>query len=177
MEIVGVIVSVLLSLLLCVGGGCESAIKPSAASEGALTENENEVKKDLPYIHYAPAKIDIMPLTEFVRIGNSRAILDIYVSLLDRFDCQIKSPAVFRFELYQKILRSAEIKGKRLVIWSDINLTAAEENNKYWRDFLRAYELNLDFDPPDDKDYVLQVTCLCPDGKRLSADFEIKQTK
>ena len=130
------------------------------------------------YARYAPVKIEIMPLTEFIEPNSveGKTRIRIYVSLSDLFDCQVKSPCVFRLELYEHIKRSGEPKGKRVIIWPDINLNNAVENNKYWRDFLRAYEFNLDFEPQKNQSYVLQVTCLCPSGKRLSADFNIRHT-
>ena len=36
-----------------------------------------------------------------------------YVSLMDVFGSQIKGPAVFRFELYEKVVRSSEPKGNK----------------------------------------------------------------
>ena len=128
------------------------------------------------YTPYAPVKVDIMPLTEFTRIEDIEEQLGItvYVSLLDTFDCQAKWPGVFRFELYKRLLHSTKPKGKRIATWSDIDLTSAAENNNYWRDFLRAYEFNLDFEPQSTQDYILQVTCQCPRGKRLSSEIILK---
>lgn len=128
---------------------------------------------------YAAVKVDVLPLTELVGGGEETTApaVKVYVSLLDAFDCQIKSPAVFRFELYKKLERSAEPKGKRVIIWPDIDLTDPAENNGYWRDFLRAYEFNLDFEAAGRASYILQVTCLCPDGRRLSAEFALGEAK
>ncbi len=128
---------------------------------------------------YAPAKVHILPLTEFVNVGDAerQSQVKLYVSLLDSFGSQIKAPGVFRFELYEYVQRSAEPMGRRVAIWPDIDLTNAVENNKYWRDFLRAYEFYLPFDADSDKTYILQATCLCPDGRRLSAEFNLKHTK
>ena len=125
---------------------------------------------------YAPAKVDVMPLTEFIltpETGDSPK-LRIYVSLLDSFNCQMKSPGVFRFELYEWILRSPEPKGRRIIIWPDIDVTDAAKNNQYWKDFLRAYEFNLDFEPRANQNYILQATFLTPAGRRLLAEFTIK---
>ena len=128
---------------------------------------------------YSPAKIDILPLTGFVYSDSNdgSAKIRVYVSLLDAYDCQIKSPGVFRFELYEYVHRSAEPKGKRVAIWPDINLLDQGENHKKWRDFLRAYEFELEFGPKSSQGYILQVTCLCPNGRRLSAEFVLKTTK
>lgn len=129
------------------------------------------------YARYAPVKIDIMPLTELVSVGDDEegSEINVYVSLLDPSGCQIKTPGVFRFELYEKVERSAEPKGKRIFIWPDVDLTELSKNNEYWRDFLRAYEFNLGFGSLGGQSYILQVTCLCPDGKRLSAEFGLKR--
>ena len=128
-----------------------------------------------PYEEFAPVEADIIPLTRFLRDAGDEqtSVLKIYVALLDAFGSQKKTPAVFRFELYQAVPRSAMPRGKRIMLWPDIDLTKADKNNKYWRDFLRAYEFNLPFDPGSGQGYILQATCLCPDGKRLSDDFHL----
>jgi hypothetical protein len=131
------------------------------------------------YMPYTAVKSDIMPLTEFVsaRGVQKASQLKVYVSLLDAFNCQVKSPGVFRFELYEHVERSSDPKGKRIVLWPDIDLTDPAANSSYWRDFLRAYEFILDFEPRSDRAYVLQVTCLSPNGKRLTDEFGIKYAK
>ena len=160
----------LFSILLLAGAGCEP-------------EHTQPVMPDDPdsrllftYSQYAPVKIDIMPLTEFVPSANADGNLHIKVLLgvFDSFDSQIKSPSTFRFELYEYLPRSAESKGRRIIIWPDADLIDAAENNKFWRDFLRAYEFNLPFKPQKNQTYVLQATALCPGGKRLSSDFVLE---
>jgi hypothetical protein len=128
------------------------------------------------YTVYAPVKIGIMPLTEFRRTQNAQdqAKLSVYLSLLDSFGCQKKFPGTFRFEMYEHLQRSAEPKGKRIAIWPDIDLSDPAENNLYWRDFLRAYQFDLDVQPQPGQSYILQATFLCPTGKRLSAEFALK---
>jgi len=171
MKAVAVIVQIFSFVLLLVVGGCESV--PGAA--GSLSK-PNRLSA---YTHYIPVKIDIMPLTEFVCIDDDEEAskIKVYVGLLDAFDCQIKTPGVFRFELYEYIPRSADPKGRRIILWPDIDLIDTVKNNKNWRDFLRAYEFNLDFELASSQSYILQVTCLCPNGKRLSAEFCLKQAK
>ena len=169
MKAVAVIVGVFILALLLVGSGCE----PMSADLPASTNIDSNVLSS-----YTPVKVDIMPLTEFITTADAEGVsqLKVYVSLLDSFDCQVKSPGVFRFELYEYVQRSGEARGRRIGI-KDIDLTEASENNSYWRDFLRAYEFDLDFGPQRDKTYILQVTCLCPSGKRLSADFALKHAE
>jgi hypothetical protein len=130
------------------------------------------------YVPYAPAKIDIMPLTEFVKLGDAgdNPEINVYVGLLDSFGSAVKSPGTFRFEMYEYVQLSSEPMGKRVTIWPDIDLTSAAENNKYWQDFLRAYQFNLPFEPAGGQSYILQVTFLCPTGRRLSDEFIIKRT-
>jgi len=167
-------VEILFFLFLAVMG-CES---PQPTTESA-PRSASASQEGSVYAGYRPVKVDVLPLTELVGGGEEvkASAIKVYVSLLDGFDCQIKSPAVFRFELYKKVERSAEPKGKRISIWPDINLTEPGENNKYWRDFLRAYEFILDFEPTGKPNYILQVTCLCPEGKRLSAEFALGEAK
>jgi len=126
---------------------------------------------------YLPARVRICPLTEYNLFPNSDRFprIRIFLSIYDAFGSQIKSPGVFRFELYEYVHRSADPKGKRITIWPDVDLRDPGKNNEYWRDFLRAYEYNLDFDPKTPaQSYVLQATCFCPNGKRLSAEYTIR---
>jgi hypothetical protein len=80
--------------------------------------------------------------------------------------------------LYEYVQRSAQPKGARLFLWPDIDLTNPAKNNEYWLDFLRAYQFTLDFEPQTtNQAYILQVTCLCPHGSRLSSDILLKPSK
>ncbi len=169
MKAVAVVLHVFIFALLLVEAGCG----PMSADLPAPTDSVS----NLPSA-YTPAKVDIIPLTEFVTASDAldSSKLKVYVSLLDSFDSQIKSPGVFRFELYEYVQHSAEPKGRRIDM-EDIDLTEPSENNNHWRDFLRAYEFNLDFGPQGNQTCILQVTCLCPSGKRLSADFALKHTE
>ena len=173
MKSVGAVVRFFFFVLLLLEAGCEQGpVEPPSPTDSTYNLLS-------AYTPYTAAKINIMPLTEFIHISGveQASKIKVYVSLFDSFDCQIKSPGSFRFELYEHIERSAEAKGRRITIWPDIDLTDAVENNNHWRDFLRAYEFNLGFEPESNQSYVLQVTCLCPSGRRLSAEFTIKHTK
>ena len=125
---------------------------------------------------FAPAKINILPLTELngSSTGGQNATLKVYVVLLDAFGSPIKAPGVLRFELYEHIQRSAQAKGQRIAIWSDFDLTHPAQNNEHWRDFLRAYEFELDARASRDRTYILEATYLCPEGRRLSGEFMLK---
>ncbi len=174
MKSIAVLLQVFFLTAFLLAAGCDSqntAEKSSVDKNGQLDVSV--------YSRYVPVKIDIMPLTEFVCIENApdASQIKLYVSLLDSFGCQSKAPAVFRFELYGYEKLRSEPKGKRIVIWPDIDLTAPAVNNDYWRDFLRSYEFKLDFEPLKNQNYILQVTCLCPNGKRLSAEFTLKCKK
>jgi len=170
MRTAGAILQVLFFVCVLAGAGCEP-VATELPSEGDNGFNHLSV-----YASYSPVRISIMPLTEFVCVGNNEEVsgMKVYVSLLDAFGSQMKSPAVFRFELYERVLRAAEPKGRRVVIWPDIDLTEPNKNNEYWRDFLRAYEFDLDFEPGSRQSYILQVTSLCPNGRRLSSEFGLK---
>ncbi len=165
---------VLSSIFLLPNTGCEQQSIPPDISD----RPNNKLEKLSVYTRYSPVEIDIIPLTEFVNVGDSQQTqINLYVSLLDSFGSEIKSPCVFRFELYEKVQRSAEPKGRRVVIWPDIDLTEPTKNNQYWRNFLRAYEFNLPFGPASNQSYILEVTCLCPTGKRLTSDFTLNTQK
>ena len=158
-----IVVTTQMLLLFLAGAGCEPPkTEPTSANGIGLNQ----------LAEYTPTKVDVMPLTEFTREAGQTE-LKVYVSLLDEFGCQIKSPAVFRFELHNKVPRSAEPKGKRVAIWPDINLSDPAQNNEHWQDFLRSYKFGLPFEPKPDQSYVLQATALCPNGKRLSTEFTL----
>ena len=164
---------VCLLVMLLGGAGCEQI----SGLTGPATKTDDDVNKLSVYSLYAPTKINIIPLTEFISADNTRgANIHLYVSLLDSFGSQIKSPCKFRFELYQRVQRSAEPKGRRVVIWPDIDLTDLAANSGYWRDHLRAYEFNVPFGSATSQSYILQVTCLCSNGRHLSTEFAFKLT-
>lgn len=166
-------VKIFLFIFFAFSAGC---VRPPSHPEPPAKTDSN-FKKLSFYARYATVKIDIMPLTEFISVDDTRqAKIKLYVSLLDTFGSQIKSPGVFRFELYEYVQRSAEPKGKRIIIWPDIDLTEPADNNVYWRDFLRAYEFNLPFEQAANQSYILQVTCLCPNGRRLSSEFTLRHS-
>ena len=178
MKTLGVTLQIFFFMLLFVEAGCESA-QVGTKKNGQSLKSVNDCNEFFFYAPYAPVKIDIVPLTEFTGINDSgeEPTIKAYVSLLDSFGYQIKAPGIFRFELYERIPRSADPRGRRISIWPDIYLNNVVENNHYWRDFLRAYEFSLPFEPETSQNHILQVTCLCPNGKRLSADFTLKQPR
>jgi len=164
MKTVNILSRAFFFILLLSQAGCEPPQKVTETTQSAV---------------FCPAKVYILPLTDFVQVGDSeeQTEINIHVSMLDSFGSQIKAPAVFRFELYEYVKRSSEPMGKRVAIWPDVDLTNAAKNNDYWQDFLRAYEFNLPFDPARDKSYIMQITCLCPNGKRLTDEFNLKHKK
>ena len=95
--------------------------------------------------------------------------IHVYVELLDDFQSQIKSPGTFRFELYNKALRSVNPLGKHIETWADINLTNLDDNNEKWQEFLRTYEFRLDLQHILQNHFILQVTFTTPEGKRLTS--------
>ncbi len=103
----------------------------------------------------------------------NRATLRVYVDVLDSEGVRIKAPGVFRFELYQFVPRSSNPMGKRLKLWEDIKLLDPVENNASWRDFLRAYQFDLDFEfgPVRPAGYVVQVMFTTTSGKRLYNNY------
>jgi len=174
----GVTARIVFLVLLVVAVGCEPPQVGIKKAEPPL-KSVNDCNEVFFYAPYTPVKIDILPLTEYTGGSNAggESKIKVYVSLLDSFGYQMKSPGVFRFELYERVPRSAEPRGKRISIWPDIDLTDIVENNRYWRDFLRAYEFSLPFEPETSQSHILQATCICPNGKRLSAEFALLHTK
>jgi len=178
MKATAVLLQMFFFISLLAQAGCEEPPADDSIRTKSSPKADNDFDVSI-YAPYAPVKIDITPLTGFISpaSGDGAPEMNVYVSLLDSFACQIKSPGIFRFEMYEHIQRLAEPKGGRIAIWPDLDLTDAVENNKYWRDFLRAYQFNLPFEPASNQSYILQVTFLCPTGKRLSDEFTLKYTK
>ena len=160
-------------LLCIIASGCQtSSKKPKPPIVSDNSSSEKTICSG-----YMPVKVCIMPLTEFAATNvesSERTKINIYVSLYDGFGCQIKSPGIFRFELYEYVQLSAESKGKRVVIWPDVDLNNAVRNNQHWRDFLRAYEFKFDFEPQNEQEYVLQATYINAQGRRILGEFLLK---
>jgi hypothetical protein len=171
-----------LCLFLLPGCGQPQAPVPAPAKSNAAKTAQaggrgagERVGRDLSsaastLVGFAPVKISVLPLSEFSGASGTglSTVLNGYVALLDAFGSPLKTPGTLRFELYEYVPRSAEPKGQRVAIWPDLDLTDPAENNKYWRDFLRAYEFELDVRADRNKTYILEVTYLCPDNRRLS---------
>jgi len=162
--------------VLFTAGGCDSLSKVSLKQ----TTAPKKLSPKSLYQGFEPKKVKILPLTGFQKPENGSVGVEkivLYVSLLDGFDCQIKAPSIFRFEAYERVPRSPTLKGKRVIIWPDIDLTMASSNNKYWKKFLRAYKFHLDFESEANKDYILQVTAFYPRGKILTDNIILSSGK
>jgi hypothetical protein len=182
MKIIASVSPALLILLVLIESGCEPL-----DSREPLPRPGND--SNTPFcVYYAPEKIDIMPLTGFKGNNGSEPQLDVYVSLLDSAGSQIKFPVKFRFELYDQVRRSPEPKGKRVGIWPQeeemadpndpeihwFDLADPAQNNRYWRDFVRAYQFTLPFRPEPGRSYILEATCLACQNKHLTAQVALK---
>jgi hypothetical protein len=156
--------------LLTLSGCSNSSPRPE------LTAQAPQSPTKIVHSGFSPSKVSILPLTRLVSPSGPDAdsYIQAYVTLADEFGAQLKYPGSFRFELYEKILRSAEPKGQRIEIWPDVDLTRPEQNSQYWQDFLRAYEFHLDFVPDSNQKYILQVTFREIDGKRLSGQASLE---
>ena len=178
MKKTGLIVFIFFFLVLLVETGCE---RPQIGPKRNDTQPQtmSDCNEAFAYISYAPVKIVIIPLTDYstTTVTGEGPKIEVYVSLLDPYGSQIKSPGTFRFELYERAARSAEPKGKRIILWPDFDLTNVAENDNRWRDFLRAYEFSLPFESQASQNYILQATCICPNGKRLSTEFSLPHAK
>lgn len=164
MKFVGNALKLVWLAVLFAAAGCEQAyIVPLSKANKVVSV----------YTSFSPKKIEFMPLTEVVNTEKMQRppAIRAYISLLDEFGCKIKSPGVFRFELYQRLERSGDRKGRRVQIWPDIDLVEPQENAARWQDFLRAYLFDLGFMPQSNQQYILQATFLSPSGGRISAEF------
>lgn len=166
-EMIKIITKAIIVLYLAViMAGCNGPQKTAG-------QEETVSPKTIFYEVFGPAKIEILPLSNFTDSEKGFKI-SVYVSLLDSFGCSQKWPVVFRFELYEYLSRSVEPLGKRIKIWPDIDLKEPAKNNQYWQDFLRAYKFNLDIESADRQNYILQSTVILPDEKRLTSQIFLK---
>lgn len=154
--------------------GCQS----QSSSSRSTAETADGLDASAACLRYAPDKLDITPLTQYVPADQThKPHINVYVTLLNQFGSQIIYPGIFRFELYEHVQRSAKPKGKRLALWPDVDLTDPMTNNDYWREFLHAYEFTLPLGQSNSKSHILQVTYFCPTGKLLTYDFTLKKTQ
>jgi hypothetical protein len=161
---------ILLTGLLCVSGCSNSVPRPELAAQ----PSQSSLK--VAYAGFTPAKVSLLPLTRLVNSStpDTESYIQAYVTLADEFGAQLKYPGTLRFELYEKLLRSAKPKGPRKKIWPDLDLRGPKQNDQYWQDFLRAYEFHLDFMPDSNLKYILEVTFLGSEGKRLSDQLTLE---
>ncbi|HAL45871.1 MAG: hypothetical protein A2Y12_14600 [Planctomycetes bacterium GWF2_42_9] len=121
---------------------------------------------------FAPQKITFNQLTEFSKRWQIVAYIDVY----DQFNSRIKAAGIWRFELYPKVLRSADPAGGRIKLWSDIDLTQAAVNNGYWQDYLRCYKFELPLETEvKGGTYILEAVCFTAEGKRITNTVELKR--
>jgi hypothetical protein len=149
----------LMSLFL----GCEVSQKAVKSTNGTISKN----------CIFIPQKISFNQLTEFSKPWQITA----YIDVSDQFNSRLKTPAIWRFELYSKAPRSSDPAGGRIKLWPDLDLTDAKENNALWQDYLRCYkfELNVENEIPQGDTYILEAVCFTAEGKRLSDTYELKK--
>jgi len=162
--------SIILVFILCLAlyAGCSTDSKDTRSPLALFRD-------PAPCVNFGPAKIDILPITSITSKSSDRdSSINAYICLIDEYDSQIKAPATFRFELFQRLQRSSDPKGKRLIVWPDIDLTDSTANSSLWQDFMRAYLFTLPLSKISADNCILHVTVLCPSGKRLTSDFIVR---
>ncbi len=165
------VVSPLAQMVCC----CSGLLLAIGCGEPSRSRSTGQAQGEFEYICFSPAKIRVSPVTELImpKSADGSAQIKVCVALLDPFESYLKAPGTFRFELYERVLRSAMPKGKRINMWSDMDLRSVHTNNEYWQEVWHAYEFDLEFDPQKDKSYILQVTFIPPGKKRLTADYAL----
>ncbi len=162
----------------CLGIIAASVLMLLAGCEDALVLSDDEGGVSASECAYGVNEIHVVGLTTLKshQQGEAGSQLQVCLDLVDSFGSRIKAPGKFRFELYEFVSRSAQPMGKRLFISSDIDLFDAQDNDEYWHDYLRSYifDLKIGFRVVAGTEYILQVTCLTGDGKRVTDTFQIK---
>ena len=165
------VVSPLVLMVCC----CAGLLLAIGCGEPSTLRSTEQVPGEVEHICFSPAKIRVSPVTELIMptSADGSAQIRVCVALLDPFESYLKAPGTFRFELYERVLRSAMPKGKRINMWPDMDLRSVHTNNEYWQEVWHAYEFDLEFDPRKDKSYILQVTFILPGNQRLTADYAL----
>jgi hypothetical protein len=135
--------------------------------------------KQLLLAEYEPKDVVLLGLSEIQpAIGEQPAKLKLFVEVLDGFGTPLRYPGIIRFELYTRQLRSPISLGKQLAIWPDIDIRESAANNQYFRDYLRAYEFELEAKVAiAPGSYMVLITYTLPDGKRLISEAHLTLTK
>jgi len=145
------------------GGGCQT---PSTQVISSSTQQGFTIRR-----------VNILGLTDFSVSPQEpeKSRIKTFVELLDDYHSPLKKLCVFRFEFYEYTPLTANPRGKRLMIWPDIDLTDPDKNNQHWKDYLRSYEfyLPLDFSPQPGQIYLLEVTCMTG-GQRFGGILKIR---
>ena len=100
--------------------------------------------------------------------------LKVMAELLDSMEQSVRHPCTWRFELYDFVLRASDRRGRRIMIWPELDLTVSDGDNAHWKPFLKGYEfyLPLEHDLPPGGKYVLEATAMT-DQKRYNDLIEI----
>ena len=117
------VVSSLAQWVLC----CAGLLLAVGCGKPATSRSTEQTQGGLEHICFSPAKIRVSPVTALILPTNAdgMARIRVCVALLDPFESYLKAPGTFRFELYERILRSAVPKGKRIRMWPDMDLKSA----------------------------------------------------
>lgn len=159
----------IMCVLLIFSAGCE----PAANSADMQVTDPNSA---LFCETYVPVRVETLPLSRIVNYPDGSGRVNAFVDLLDEFESRLKSPAQFRFELYEFVPRSVREEGKRVKLWKQIDLRDNRVNSAYWREHLRAYEFLLDTEAglQSGRKYVLEATVTTVRGVRLSDSVVIE---
>ena len=120
----------------------------------------------------------ISALSEFVRLPDTpRVQLKAMTELLDASGQPVRQACIWRFELYRFDPHPSNVRGNRLMIWPDLDLTVAGQEEAHWKVFLKGYEFYLPLEYPLEtgKKYVLEATAMT-DQRRYNDLFEIRYT-
>lgn len=129
-------------------------------------------------VGFWPADVTVLPLTVLFAPADEGTppYIHLFVGLRDSHGCFVKSPGTFRVELYERVPRSDQTSGRRLSVWPDIDINDPEENQGYWRDYLRCYEFRLDLSSALAQRAVaiLEITFLSANEERLATQYTLE---
>jgi hypothetical protein len=144
-----------------------------------FSKKDFEKQKQLFLAQYGPQELTLLGLSKIQpATGEQPAKFKFFVAVLDQYNTPLRYPGVIRFELYTRLLKSPISKGRQICVWPEIDIRDSEVNSRYFRDYLRAYEFELEAKQPVAPDtYVVLITYTLPDGRRIVNESHLTLTK
>lgn len=122
---------------------------------------------------FAPARIEVHPLTRLVPSATGPGQIEAHVELRDRFGDEVKGLGELLIELYEDAGPVSGVGERRQIATWRFNLTDLDANDRAYDNVTRTYRLDLTEVPTlttGEGRLRLRATLTTPGGVRLSAE-------